>query len=429
MDIRYHITGGIPLQGEVTISGSKNAALPLIAGSVLVSGVTVLHNVPRLRDTELLLKILEFLGATTHVDNGTVTIDTSKLESKPIPSEFVSKLRGAIVLLGPLLARFGVVEMSYPGGCPLGKRPVEAHVLALEQMGAKNLSTQDVIHLQGKLSAGHIIMPAFSVTATEIAIWAAAGTVGETRIDIVTAEPHVQAVCRMAQEMGAKVEGIGTNTLIVHGAPHLRPVEFRVPFDYLEAGCFVIAALVTKGKLRLRDVDANDLIVFLDTVRRSGGLWKYDETERMLFVDGELSILHATKVQTGIHPGFPTDLQAPMGVLMTQAKGVSRIFECIFEGRMAYLYELEKMGAHVEILNAHEALVIGPTPLKGRTVASNDIRAGAAMVLAALCADGSTTITDVQYIERGYDRLDEKLRSLGAKIERVIVDGAAATAA
>lgn len=422
MDIRYHITGGVPLQGEVTISGSKNAALPLIAGSVLVSGTTVFHNVPRLRDTELLLKILQFLGATTHFENGTVTIDTTKIENKPIPAEFVSKMRGAVVLLGPLLARFGVVEMSYPGGCSLGKRPVEAHVQALEQLGAENMSTEEVIHLQGKLTAGRIVMPAFSVTATEIAIWAAAGTVGETRIDIVTAEPHVQAVCRMAQEMGARVEGIGTNTLIIHGVAHLRPVEFRVPFDYLEAGCFVIAALVTKGKLRLKDVDADDLIVFLDTIRRAGGVWKYDPVERVLFVDGELSILHATKVQTGIHPGFPTDLQAPMGVLMTQAKGVSRIFECIFEGRMAYLYELEKMGAHVEILNAHEALIIGQTPLRGRTVASNDIRAGAAMVLAALSAEGRTTINDVQYIERGYDRLDEKLRSIGAKIERVVMD-------
>jgi UDP-N-acetylglucosamine 1-carboxyvinyltransferase len=426
MDIRYHITGGMPLQGEVTISGSKNAALPLIAGSVLVSGVTVLHNVPRLRDTEMLLRILEFLGATTNFQNGTVSIDTTNLESKPIPSEFVSKLRGAIVLLGPLLARFGVVEMSYPGGCVLGKRPVEAHVLALEQMGAENMSTPEVIHLQGTLAASRITMPAFSVTATEIAIWAAAGITGDTRIDIATTEPHVQAVAHMAVAMGAQIEGIGTNTLIIHGSTTLRPVEFRVPFDYLEAGLFVIAALVTKGKLRLRDVDADDLIVFLDTIRRAGGVWKYDAAEKVLFVDGELSFLNAMKVQTGIHPGFPTDLQAPMGVLMTQAKGVSRIFECIFEGRMAYLYELEKMGVHMEILNAHQALIIGPTPLKGRLVASNDIRAGAAMVLAGLCAEGQTTVTDVHYIERGHDRLDEKLRSVGAKIERVIVDGAPA---
>ncbi len=422
MDIRYHITGGIPLQGEVTISGSKNAALPMIAASVLVSGVTILHNVPRLRDTELMLQILEFLGATTSFQNGTVRIDTTKLISKPIPSELVSRLRGSIVLLGPLLARFGVVEMSYPGGCVLGKRPVEAHVLALEQMGAENMSTPEVLHLQGTLKPTHVILPEFSVTATENAILAASILDGETRIDLAAGEPHVQEVARMAQGMGAQIEGIGTHTVIIRGNKNLRATEHRVPFDYLEAGCMVVAALVTRGKLRLRDIDEEQLITFLDTVKRAGGVWKYNKDEKTLLVDGELSFLNAMNIRTNIHPGFPTDLQAPLGVAMTQAKGVSRMFERLYEGRLAYLYELEKMGAHVEVLNAHQALIIGPTQLKGRQVASNDIRAGAAMVLAGLCAEGQTTITDVRYIERGYDRLDEKLRSVGAKIERVVVD-------
>lgn len=422
MDIRYQITGGVPLQGEVTIGGSKNAALPMIAGAVLVSGETVLNNVPRLRDTEIMLSILEYLGAETSFQNGTVRIRTDKLQSKPIPGELVNKLRGAIVLLGPLLARFGVVEMSYPGGCVLGKRPVEAHVVALEQMGAQNMSTPEVLHLQGQLKPSHVILPEFSVTATENALWAASLLPGTTTIEIAAAEPHVQECARMAAAMGATVEGIGTHTLTVTGTPDLRAVMHRVPFDYLEAGCFVIAALVTRGKLRLKDVDDSHLISFLDTIRRAGGIFKYSPEDKTLFVDGELSFINAFKMQTNIFPGFPTDLQAPMGVLMTQAKGVNRIFETLFEGRLAYLYELEKMGAQVEILNSHEALVIGPTPLKGRLVASNDIRAGAAMVLAALCAEGTTTITDVKYIERGYERLDEKLRSIGANIERQVIE-------
>jgi UDP-N-acetylglucosamine 1-carboxyvinyltransferase len=422
MDIRYQITGGVPLQGEVTISGSKNAALPMIAGSVLVSGETVLTNVPRLRDTEIMLSILEYLGASTSFDEGTVRIRTENMVSKPIPGEYVNKLRGSIVLLGPLLARFGVVEMAYPGGCVLGKRPVEAHVLALEQMGAQNMSTPEVLHLQGQLKPSRVILPEFSVTATENALWAAALLPGETRIDTAAAEPHVQECARMAVAMGAEIEGIGTHSLIVRGRPDLKPVAHRVPFDYLEAGCFVIAALVTHGKLRLREFDYEHLVYFLDTIRRAGGVWKYNAEERTLLVDGELSFLNALKVQTMIFPGFPTDLQAPMGVLMTQAKGVSRIFETLFEGRLAYLYELEKMGAHIEILNSHEALIIGSTPLKGRLVASNDIRAGAAMVIAGLCAEGQTTITDVRYIERGYDKLDEKLRSVGARIERQVME-------
>ncbi len=422
MDIRYQITGGVPLQGEITVGGSKNAALPMIAGSVLVSGETVLTNVPRLRDTEIMLKILEFLGAETSFVEGTVRIRTEKLQSKPIPAELVDKLRGAIVLLGPMLARFGVVEMSYPGGCVLGKRPVEAHVFALEQMGAQNMSTPEVLHLQGQLKPSHIILPEFSVTATENALWAASLLAGKTTIEIAAAEPHVQECARMAVAMGAKIDGIGTHTITIEGTPNLQPVTHRVPFDYLEAGCFVIAALVTRGKLRIKDVDDTHLTMFLDVIRRAGGIWKYTPEDKTLFVDGELSFLQAFKLQTNIFPGFPTDLQAPMGVLMTQAKGVSRVFETLFEGRLAYLYELEKMNAQIEILNSHEALVIGPTPLKGRLVASNDIRAGAAMVLAGLCAEGTTTITDVKYIERGYERLDERLRAVGAKIERQVIE-------
>lgn len=421
MDIRYRVQGGTALRGDVTVSGSKNAALPMMAGSVLCSGETVLHNVPDLRDVRSMLSILEFLGAETSFQNGTVRIRTHNLQSKPISAEFVSKLRGSIVLLGPLLARFGVVEMAYPGGCVLGKRPVGAHIGALEQMGAENMSTEEVLHLQGELKPGRVVLPEFSVTATENAVLAAALLEGETRIDIAAGEPHVQAVEIMARDMGAEVEGIGTHTVIVRGKKSLNCVTSTVPFDYLEAGCLIIAALVTKGKVRLHGTDPEHLLSFLDTVRRLGGTCKYDN-EGVLFVDGEISSLQSLNVKTNIFPGFPTDLQAPMGVALTQAKGVSRIFERLFEGRMAYLYELEKMGAHVEVLNSHEALIIGPTPLRGRTVASNDIRAGAAMVIAALCAEEETIITDIRYIERGYDRLDAKLRSLGAKIEKIGTD-------
>ena len=428
MDIRYRITGGVPLKGDVTISGSKNAALPLIAASVLTEGETVLTNVPFLRDIKVILKILDFLGAETSFVDGTVRIRTHNLQSKPIPAEYVSKLRGSIVLLGPLLARFGVVEMSYPGGCVLGKRSVEAHIAALTQLGAEDMSTDEVLHLQGALKAGVVILPEFSVTAAENAIMAAALLPGESRIEMAAAEPHVQAVEYFVQKMGAEVEGIGSHTVIVRGKSTLECKEFRVPADYLEAGFFVIAALVTRGKVRIHDFEYDHLISFLDTIKRMGGEWKYDAAEKVLLVDGELSSLKATRVKTNIFPGFPTDLMSPMGVVMTQATGVSRVFERMFEGRMAYLYELEKMGAHVEMLNAHQALIIGPSQLKSATVTSNDIRAGAAMVIAALCAEGETTITDVRYIERGYDHLDEKLRSLGAKVEKIEIEDPAEVA-
>lgn len=424
-DIRYRIRGGVPLKGDVHISGSKNAALPLLASSVLCSGETVLHNVPDLRDVRVMLEILNFLGAETSFHDGTVRIRTHNLQSKPIPSEYVSKLRGSIVLLGPLLARFGVVEMAYPGGCVLGKRPVHAHVAALTQLGAEDMSTDEVLHLQGTLKPGHVVLPEFSVTATENVLLAASLLPGETRIDMAAAEPHVQDVEKIIEKMGATVEGIGTHTVVVHGSKKLACVEYTVTSDYLEAGVFIIAALITRGKVRLHGVDRFHLLSFLSAIQRMGGEWKFLEDEQVLFVDGEISSLQCGDVRTNIFPGFPTDLQAPMGVLMTQAKGVSRIFERLFEGRMAYLYELEKMGAHIEHLNAHQALIIGATPLRGRTVASNDIRAGAAMVLAGLCADDETFVTDVKYIERGYDKLEDKLKMLGAKIEKITVESLA----
>ncbi len=419
MDIRYRIQGGVPLHGEVHISGSKNAALPLLAGTLLVNGVVTLQNVPRIRDTVALIHIMEYLGAKIDFTGNTAVIDTTRLESKPIPHEMVSRLRGSIVLLGPLLARFGVVEMDYPGGCVLGKRPVAAHIAALTQLGAEDMSTDRVLHLQGVLRPGRVILPEFSVTATENAVLAAALIPGETIIDLAAAEPHVQDVCRMVRAMGAEVEGIGSHRLVVHGVQKLLPVTHKVVSDYLEAGAFAIAALVTHGQLVLRDVEEDDLLSFLALLRRVGGNIHYDAARKALTVDGQSSEYRAVTVQTNIFPGFPTDLQSPMGVLLTQATGVSRIFEVLYEGRMAYLYELEKMGAHIEILNAHQALIIGPNALHGRVVASNDIRAGTAMVIAALCAEGETTITDVHYIERGYDQFDQKLRSVGAKIERI----------
>lgn len=420
MDIRYRIRGGVPLRGDVAISGSKNAALPLIAASVLANGETVLHNVPRLRDIAVMLRILEFLGAETSFQANTVRIRTHKLHNRHIPADLVSKLRGSIVLLGPLLSRFGEVSMAYPGGCVLGKRPVHAHIAALEQLGAKDCSSDDTLHLTGDLKAGRVILPEFSVTATENAVMAAALVDGQVRVDLAAAEPHVQEVEKMVASMGAEVEGIGTHTVVIHGKKTLQPRTHTVIADYLEAGGFIIAALVTKGKVRLHGADSEHLVSFLSALKRMGAVVKIDGD--ILFVDGELSTLRALEVRTNIFPGFPTDLQAPMGVAMSQAQGVSRIFERLFEGRMAYLYELEKMGAHIEILNAHEALVIGPTALKGRVVSSNDIRAGAAMVLAGLCADEETMITDVRYIERGYDRFDEKLKSLGADIEKIVME-------
>lgn len=418
MNIRYRIQGGKKLHGTVQISGSKNAALPLLAATVLTKGDCVLKNVPRLRDTETMLSILEFLGAKTSVDGTTVTVNTDTMSSQPIPHELVSKLRGSIVLLGSLLARFGEAEMAYPGGCVLGKRSVGAHTDAFAQMGVKDCSTDNKMHLKGTPKASAVVLSEFSVTATENVLLAAALTEGVTEIELAAGEPHVQDICKFLRERGIVIDGIGSHTLTVHGRKGLlEGSTHAVTPDYLEAGVFLLAGILTKGKVTLAGADSTHLTSFIGALRRAGAVCTVSDNGDIT-ADGSTSSLRATRIQTNIFPGFPTDLQAPFGVLLTQATGVSRIFEVLFEGRMAYLYELEKMGANIEILNSHQALVIGPAKLQGRQVASNDIRAGAAMVLAGLCAEGETTVTDVRYIERGYDRLEEKLKALGADIVR-----------
>ena len=418
MDTRYIIEGGHALRGEVQISGSKNAALPLIAASLLVKGKTILHNVPDIRDVHSLLKTLEFLGAETNFQENTVHINTADVKSKPIPHEYVGKLRASILLLGPLLARFGVAEMAYPGGCVLGKRPVGAHVEAFKQMGAEDMSTDEVLHLQGTLKPGHVILSEFSVTATENVLMAAALIEGETTIDLAAGEPHVQDLEDILVSMGAEIDGRGAHTVRIRGSKQLQGTEHQVIPDYLEAGVFMLASLVTGGCVVLQNVERNHLLSFLNAIENMGGVYQFDDDTKTITIDGESSKLRATEIRTNIFPGFPTDLQAPFVVAMTQAQGVSKVFERMFENRLAYLYELETMGAHIEFMNAHQALIIGPTPLRARTVASNDIRAGAAMVVAALCAEGETTITNVRYIERGYDRLEEKLNALGARVEK-----------
>jgi UDP-N-acetylglucosamine 1-carboxyvinyltransferase len=423
MDIRYCIQGGTPLKGSVSIGGSKNAVLPLIAASLLCEGEVVFTNVPHIRDVTAMLRILEYLGADVFFQENTIRITTDHVRSRAIPADLVSRLRASILLLGPLLSRFGVVEMAYPGGCVLGKRSVDAHITALMQLGAEDMSTENMLHLQGTLQSASIILPEFSVTATENVILACASLLnGRSVVHLAACEPHVQDLCRFLVCCGVAIEGIGSHTLTIIGKDHLVAPPYKIISDYLEVGAFIAATLVTRGDVTLIDVDRDHVLFFLEVVRLAGGLWQYDDNERVLRINGEESVMRGIEVKTNIFPGFPTDLLPPFGVVLTQANGVSKLFERLYEGRMAYLYEIQKMGAHVEFLNAHQALIIGPTVLRGRMVASNDIRAGAAMVIAGLCAEGETTITDVQYIERGYDRFHEKLQKLGAKIERIQED-------
>lgn len=415
---KFIVQGGQPLKGEVQVSGSKNAALPILAATLLTDSPSTLHNVPDISDVHAFLKILSGLGAEVSFNGGTVTVNPAQVKSAQIDPNLVQHMRASILLLGPLLARFHEVELAYPGGCVLGKRSVHAHLHALTKLGATVVESSEAIHLKAtELKAAKIIMAEASVTATENAVMAAVLIPGTTEIRWAAMEPHVQDLCRFLIAMGADIKGLGTDTLMVEGGKPLRGAEYTVTSDYLEAGTLVLAAVLTNGDVRIKNCPTDQLDSFWQKLEEVGAKFELSENEAHVLPHNGLSAVE--KLQTAVYPGFATDLQAPFAVLLTQCTGTSRLFETLFEGRLNYLPELERMGANTELLNPHQAIITGPTSLSGAPIVSCDIRAGAAMVLASLIASGETVISDINYIDRGYERLDEKLRSLGAKIERV----------
>lgn len=414
---KFIVQGQVPLKGEVRVSGSKNAALPILAATVLAHETVTLHNVPDISDVHAFLKILSSLGADVAFNAGTVTVNPAGIHSAAIDDNLVKHMRASILLLGPLLGRFKEARLAFPGGCVLGKRSVHAHVHALTALGAQLVESTEEIHLTtSELKSAKIIMAEASVTATENAIMAAVCAEGTTEIRWAAMEPHVQDLCQFLIALGAKIEGLGTHTLTVHGATLLGGAEYTVTPDYLEAGTLVLAAVLTNGEVTVHNCPVDQLDSFWEKLEEVGAQISIQGNSVTVKPHGTLRAVE--KLQTAVYPGFATDLQAPFTVLLTQCEGSSKVHETLFEGRLNYLSELERMGARVEILNPHQALIRGASALKGTPIVSQDIRAGAAMVLAALSAKGSTEISDINYIDRGYEGLDKKLRSLGAQIER-----------
>ena len=414
---KFLVTGGQKLEGQVRVSGSKNAALPIIAASLLTNEPIELTNVPNIEDIATMEHILHFIGVETEFEGNTMKIHAKDIANVEIEHELVSKLRASILLLGPLLARNGEVRLAFPGGCVIGKRPIDAHLFALEELGAEVVEDHEIIHLIGdNLTGSKFTMTEASVTGTENAIMAAVLAKGDTVIRLAASEPHVQDLCNFLNSMGAKIEGIGTHKLKIRGVKKLHGTKYRITSDYLEAGTLVIAAAITGGSVDILDVNPAHLDIFWQKLREVGIVFELGEN--MVRVQPSKH-LKAIRLQTAVFPSFPTDLQAPFTTLLTQAKGTSFIFETLFDGRLQYLYELQKMGLKPKIINPYQAEITGPTKLKGASVASCDLRAGAAVVIAALAAEGQTEISNIYYIDRGYERLDEKLNSLGAKIERV----------
>ena len=414
----FIVQGGQKLSGEITVSGSKNAALPIMCAALLIKDKVTLENVPDIEDIHSMAKILASFGAKITFKNNILEIDSQDLKKKTAPDDMVKKMRASILILGPLIQRFGEIKMAFPGGCVLGKRSVHAHTHALQELGCEIIDDQRGLHIKvKKLRGNKIVLPELSVTATENAIMAAVLAEGETEIRLAACEPHVQDLCHFLRKMGAKISGIGSNNIKITGVKSLKGGKYSITGDYLEAGTFAIAAVATKSALTIKGINPDHLDSFWQKLEEIGGKFKLNNSSVEIFPSTELQ---ATKMlRTAVYPSFATDLQAPFAVLLTQAHGVSKIFETLFEGRLNYLFELEKMGAYIEFLNPHQALIIGPSKLKSLPISSCDIRAGAAMVIAALVSEGETEISNINYIDRGYEKLDEKLRSVGANIRRV----------
>ncbi|HET9659305.1 MAG TPA: UDP-N-acetylglucosamine 1-carboxyvinyltransferase [Thermomicrobiales bacterium] len=423
------IRGGNALRGEVTIGGAKNAALPLLAATLLTSEPCVLNNVPTLSDMRTMALLLESLGARVEYepDRHRVAVEAATISTTDAPQELVAKMRASFLVAGPLLARCGHMSASTPGGCQLGVRPVDVDVRGFRQMGAQIEANEQFISGatggQGLRGAG-IYMDYPSHTGTENLLMAATLANGRTTIVNASCEPEIVALGTMLNRMGARITGLGSPTIVVEGVDRLHGVSETILPDRLEAGTYAIAAAVTGGEVQLNDINEPDMLPIRAKLEEAGAeIWTRPGS---MLVRG-CSPLKAVEIQTMPFPGFPTDLQAAFAVLMTQANGVSKLKERVFEDRLKYTDELNALGADISVERlgpnryGNEAIITGPTPLHGTSVRCHDIRAGAGMVLAGLIAAGETEVRDIYHIDRGYERMVPKLQGLGADIDEVML--------
>lgn len=414
---KFVIQGPCKLTGKVTVSGSKNAALPIIAATLLATGKFRITNVPMITDIENMLYILEDLGAKVTFGNHVVEIDTSEVSSTELDEKKVKNMRASILLAGPLLARFGKVELAHPGGCFIGARPIDITVDGFDKLGVDFKETDKSYIFKTRSLVGGEIIADFSVTGTENFIMAATLAKGTTRIELAACEPHVVNLCYFLRRMGADISGIGTHTLTIKGKKKLKAGRFKIIYDQIEAETFVLAAAASRGHLKIKGFVKSDHLLFLKKIEQANVNFKILDQETIEIK--QTTAIRPLSLQTGVFPGLATDIQAPFGVLLTQAEGVSEIYETVYEGRLNYLNELNKMGADCIVKNAHEALVSGPTPLYGTTIESYDLRAGATLLIASFIAVGESVIERAELIDRGYERIDERLNALGANIVRV----------
>lgn len=424
MPPRFHVTGGHPLKGTIRPAGNKNAALPVLAASILADSPSTLRNIPRIRDVEALLALLADQGATVEwTGTNEVRVDPAGLKSGPLDPRLCASIRASILLAGPLLARFGTVVLPPPGGDVIGRRRVDTHFLALEQLGA-TVMVGDRYEIEGKhLTGADIFLDEPSVTGTENALMAAVAATGQTILRNAASEPHVQDVARFLVAMGATIEGIGSNTYVIEGGHPLHGAEYEIGPDHIEIASFIGLAAVTNGQVAIEGVRGDDLRSTLMGFDRLGIRPRLSEGTLTVDANQERRVRpdlggHVPKLEDGPWPAFPADAMSIAIVAATQCEGLVLIHEKMFESRLFFVDKLIGMGARIVLCDPHRVVVAGPSALRGGRVESPDIRAGMAMLLAALAAEGESVIHNVGQIERGYERIDERLQALGAEVRR-----------
>ena len=414
------ISGGGPLEGEVTISGAKNSALPILAACVLGTEEIILDGVPGLKDVEIMIEVLKHLGSKVeYLGEGTVKIDSSELNSCETPFELMDKMRASFVVMGPLLSRFKEAHTKAPGGCNIGARPIDLHLKGFEALGATNIVNDDEISIRtdGKLLGNEVYLDFPSVGATQNIMMAATLAEGETIIENAAKEPEIVDLASFLSKMGAKIKGAGTSTITIEGVEKLTGTRHTIIPDRIEAASYMIAAAMTKGNVTINNVIGSHIRPVIAKLIEMGADVEEIDDEDIIKVKVDKR-LKPTNIQTLPYPGFPTDVQAQFMALMTTCDGESKIQETVFENRFMHVEQLNKMGAAIAT-SGNRATIAGVDKLHGADVRATDLRAGAALVIAALTAEGETRVSDIYHIDRGYSDLVEKFTKLGAKIKRV----------
>lgn len=419
---QYVIKGGRPLEGEVTIAGAKNAALGILAAAVMTDQEVTIENVPNVRDTRVLLQAIQGIGATVnYVDEHTVRISGGTINPNSdlcVDDEFIRKIRASYYLLGALLGKYKHSQVALPGGCDIGARPIDLHIKGFEALGAKVDISNGMISVNAdELVGSHIYMDVISVGATINVMMAAVMAEGKTTIENAAKEPHIVDVANLLNSMGANIKGAGTDVIRIRGVKSLHGTTYSIIPDQIEAGTFMVAAAATRGNVLIKNVIPKHLEAITSKLTDIGAhVTEYDDSVRVM-CDKRLK---ATNIKTLPYPGFPTDMQPQMAVTLALSNGTSIVTESIFENRFKYVAELSRMGAHIRV-EGNTAILDGVETFSGANVAAPDLRAGAALVIAALVADDFSVVSDIKYIQRGYEKFDEKLRGLGALIELSLI--------